>query len=70
MKPVIVHDSAKAEIRNALEKYDQIRADLAADFRRILDSADCAFGPFDEGATVLLRGGGVGGVGAGLGAGG
>lgn len=39
MKPVIVHDSAKAEIRNALEKYDQIRADLAADFRRILDSA-------------------------------
>ena len=39
MKPVIIHDEAKAEIRSALEKYALIRAELAADFRRVLDSA-------------------------------
>lgn len=39
MKPVIFHDEAKAEIRNALEKYEDIRRELASAFRRELEAA-------------------------------
>ena len=39
MKRVIFHDDAKAEVRKALEWYEDIRAELASSFPRALDLA-------------------------------